>query len=158
MNSLKIFVGTLFGAGMLPKAPGTWGSLFSLPLIWITAVYFPVYGLIIFVLVSSFLSLYTAPASEKKYGADPPEFVMDECAGQAVVFLFSSFYAFQLSELYVLLAGFLLFRFFDILKPFGIDALQKLDGKFGILADDLLAGVYALICLEALKFTVTAIL
>ena len=158
MKSVKIILGTLFGAGYLPKAPGTWGSFFSLPLIWATIFYFPAYGLVLFVIFTSLLSLWTAPAAEDAFGADPPEFVMDECAGQAVVFLFTTFYAVQFSDIYVLATGFLLFRLFDILKPFGINALQKLDGKFGILADDLLAGVYALICLETLKFTVTAIL
>lgn len=158
MNSLKIIIGTLFGAGLLPKAPGTWGSLFSLPLIWVTIVYFPFYGLPVFIVVASLLSLWTAPANEKRYGTDPPQFVMDECAGQAIVFLSTSFYALQGSDLYVLLAGFVLFRVFDIFKPLGIDSLQKLDGKFGILADDLLAGVYALICLELIKFLLSAFL
>lgn len=158
MNSLKITIGTLFGTGYLPKAPGTWGSLFSLPVIWAIIFYFPVYGLILFVMLTSWLSLWSAPAAEDVFGSDPSEFVMDECAGQAVVFLFTTIYTVQHSDFYVLFAGFLLFRMFDILKPFGINALQNLDGKFGILADDLLAGVYALICLETLKLTIAAIL
>lgn len=158
MKSLKILLGTLFGAGLLPKAPGTWGSLFSLPLIWLTMIWFPVYGLSVFVLISSLLSLWTAPANVEKYGEDPPQFVMDECAGQAVVFLYTTFHVVELSNFIILISGFILFRIFDVLKPFGINAIQKLDGKFGILADDLLAGVYALICLELLKFLLTAII
>ena len=84
---------------------------------------------------------------------------MDECAGQTIPFLFTSFsFAtsasfISSSDLWILATGFLLFRFFDIKKPLGVNQLQNLPGKFGILADDLLAGVYALVVLEGLKFT-----
>lgn len=158
MKSFKVLLGTFFGAGLLPVAPGTWGSFFTLPFIWLTMIWFPVYGLPVFVIIAAALSLWTAPANVEKYGQDPPQFVMDECAGQAVVFLYTSFYVIELSNIATLLTGFILFRIFDVLKPLGIDAIQKLDGKFGILADDLLAGVYALICLELLKFMLTAII
>lgn len=152
MNLLKIGIGTLFGAGLLPKAPGTWGSFLTLPLIYITALYFSTAGLIVFVLAACALSLWTAGANINKFGQDPPQFVMDECAGQAVVFLCTGFSSASSSELLILFTGFILFRLFDILKPLGIDRLQKFPGKFGILFDDLLAGFYGLICLELLKY------
>ncbi|MEX0647276.1 MAG: phosphatidylglycerophosphatase A [Balneolaceae bacterium] len=151
MTRLKIGFGTFFGTGLLPKAPGTWGSFVSLPFIFAASFCFPEYGIFVFIFAACLLSVWSAPAAVEKYGPDPPQFVMDECAGQAVVFLLSGFYTISLTEFYTLAAGFILFRVFDILKPLGIDYIQKLPGKFGILADDLLAGFYALVCLELLK-------
>lgn len=151
MEPVKTGIGTLFGAGLLPKAPGTWGSFFSLPLIYLAAAWIPGYGVLLFFVAACILSVWSAPAAVEKYGQDPPQFVMDECAGQAFVFITTGFYFTSYADIILLLAGFILFRLFDILKPFGIDSVQKLPGKFGILADDLLAGFYAWICLELLK-------
>ncbi len=150
MNSLKIWTGTLFGAGLLPYGPGTWGSLASLPLIYLTALYFPVYGIYVLLAGTIALSLWAAPASEKLYGEDPPQFVMDEAAGQTLTFLIVNFHYSFSQDIVILAAGFILFRIFDILKPLGINKLQKLKGKYGVLLDDLLAGFYALIILEIL--------
>jgi phosphatidylglycerophosphatase A len=152
MTSIQLAVGTLFGSGLLPKAPGTWGSFFTLPLIYGSWLISPVYGIPALVLLASLLSLWSAPAAVARYGDDPPQFVMDEAAGQALVFIATAFTYGTAGNLFFLAAGFILFRLFDILKPLGIDRLQKLHGKFGILADDLLAGVYALATLELIKF------
>lgn len=78
--------------------------------------------------------------------------VIDEWAGQSFVFLSISITGVLKTDLIVLLAGFLLFRFFDILKPLGINQIQKYKGGIGILADDILAGLYALISLKTLIF------
>lgn len=149
MNRIKIWVGTLFGAGLLPAAPGTWGSLFTLPLIYFSAIALPVYGPIFLLLATILLSLWSSDTNVAAFGEDPGQFVMDESAGQTVVFLFVSFQQ-TLFDLILLAIGFLLFRLFDVLKPFGIKAVEKLHGKFGILADDLLAGIYALICIQTI--------
>ncbi len=150
MNSVKIWTGTLFGAGLLPYGPGTWGSLVSLPVIYLTALYFPVYGLYFLAFVTIALSLWATPANEQRYGEDPPQFVMDEAAGQTVTFLAVSFHYSFSQDVVILAVGFILFRIFDILKPLGINKLQNLKGKYGVLFDDLLAGLYALIILEIL--------
>jgi len=95
LKTLKILTGTFFGAGLLPKAPGTWGSLLFLPLIYIAAYYgsFPgIFGLLIFTII---LSFWSTQENVKRFGSDPPEFVMDECAGQTIPFLTIPFY-FQL--------------------------------------------------------------
>ena len=148
MPEPKILAGTLLGIGFLPKAPGTWGSLVTLPLLYLSWLISPFVGIPAFFLLSVALSLWSADACSDRFGDDPPELVMDECAGQAIVFvpfalLYSSF-----PDLTFLFTGFFLFRVFDILKPFGVDRLQKLPGKFGILSDDLLAGLYAMISTE----------
>jgi phosphatidylglycerophosphatase A len=149
--SFKISLGTLFGTGFIPKAPGTWASLFWLPVIYIVAYFLSVYGLIALLTGTILCSFWSSKACTDRFGDDPPEFVMDECAGQTVVFLTTSFHYSVTADLWIILAGFILFRIFDILKPLGIDGLQKLPGKFGILFDDLLAGLYALGSLELIK-------
>lgn len=148
MTRLKLFLGTLFGAGLLPGAPGTWGSLCTLPLIYGAHWLSPAFGLIGLLAAAIFLSLWCSDQAVATYGDDPPQFVMDEAAGQTVVFISTSFHFAASHDLLLLLAGFVLFRFFDIMKPFGIKKLESIKGKAGILADDLLAGFYALILLE----------
>lgn len=150
MKSVKFILGTFFGTGLLPKAPGTWGSLASIPFIYLTALYFSYTGVIIFLIVACLLSLWSSSEAIERYGNDPSQFVMDEVAGQSIVFLFAVFQVDFFHDIWILLAGFIMFRLFDIYKPLGINQLEKLPGKFGILVDDLLAGLYALICLEVL--------
>jgi phosphatidylglycerophosphatase A len=158
MNQLKIIIGTLFGAGLLPKAPGTWGSLFTLPIIYVCYLVAPVNGVVALALAASGLSLWSTDANVARYGDDPPQFVIDETAGQALVFILTPFHYSLTGNLALLVAGFILFRIFDIFKPLGVNALQKLPGKFGILLDDLAAGVYALACLELLKILTGSLL
>lgn len=148
MNSFKLAIGTFLGIGHLPFAPGTWGSLATLPIIYLIGTTSGSYGILAFVIVAVALSLWCAPAAEKRYGKDPSQFVADEIAGQSIVFLMADFTATHLQTFLVLFSGFILFRVFDIIKPLGINALQNLPGKFGILADDILAGIYALVLLE----------
>lgn len=148
MSSLKLTLGTLFGIGRLPLAPGTWGSLATLPVVFLIGWSAGTYAIAMLFIFSCVLSLWCAPAAEEKFGKDPSQFILDELAGQSVVFLMTDFSAPPLQIITVLLSGFILFRVFDIMKPLGINALQKLPGKFGILADDILAGIYALVLLE----------
>lgn len=152
MNKLKYFLGTGFYSGLSPIAPGTTGSLAAVLLIS-GLIYAQVYALlIILVILSSFISLWAAPYFEQEFGKDPGQMVSDEWAGQCLTFLTISFSGDLQTNIIILLTGFVLFRFFDILKPLGINKLQNLKGGQGILADDLLAGLYALICLKTLIF------
>jgi len=151
-SSFLLLIGTLFGAGYLPKAPGTWGSLFFLPFIYASFLLGGYIGLIVLTIIASLLSLLSAPAAIEYLGPDPGEFVMDECAGQALVFVISlPILGLQLNLL-ILLAGFILFRVFDITKPLGIKLVEKFRGKYGILYDDLLAGFYASLSLTAILY------
>jgi phosphatidylglycerophosphatase A len=148
MNSFKLSLGTLFGVGRLPVAPGTWGSLATLPIIFLAGWYAGIYAVAGCVIFGCLLSIWCAPAAEDAFGKDPSQFVLDEFAGQSLVFLLADFTMPPLHVFLVFLSGFFLFRLFDIMKPLGVNALQKLPGKFGILADDILAGIYALVILE----------
>lgn len=150
MNSvfIKRLLTSCLGLGWMPIAPGTWGSIppvvlfvalniFNVPVV-ITAI-------LLFVLVTDFSTFCVmfSPASIEATGRkDPGEVVADEVAGQSLVFLIVSFVSFE--NFYIAgLAGFLCFRFFDITKIWPACALEKLPAGWGILLDDLAAGIYA---------------
>lgn len=152
MPKLKPIIGSFFYAGFLPNAPGTWGSFFALFFIYFIGVYSPWYGILLFTVVFSLLTLWVAEACEQTWGGDPSPLVIDEFAGQGMAFIGISLAQPSFNIFLLLLAGFVLFRFFDIKKPLGVDRLQQLPGGIGILIDDLLAGFYAYLCLELLIF------
>ncbi len=152
MKSVKLFLGSGFGSGLIPFAPGTWGSLFSLLPIYFLMATGNLFFIPAFVVLTSLLSLWVSSACEEHWGEDPGKLVMDEWAGQALTFTGIILVGDLQSDLLVLGVGFVFFRLFDILKPLGINKLQKYDGGVGILLDDLLAGFYALICLKTLIF------
>ena len=145
-------MGTGLYSGALPKAPGTFGSLAVTALIF-GLIQAQIYGAILILLIlASLISLWVSGYFEDTFGKDPGCLVMDEWAGQSLVFIGISFSGDLQTDLTLLAAGFLLFRFFDILKPLGIKKVQDIGGKWGILTDDLLAGLFALICLKSLIF------
>jgi phosphatidylglycerophosphatase A len=155
---------TTFGVGYIPGAPGTYGSAVAVviylglgalelhgashnavagivpPLV--TAFHWTLNALLLtaFCLVGIWASGRTIPIFGK---SDPSQAVVDEVMGQLITFCFVPF---GLSWPFIL-AGFLLFRLFDIWKPFPIRTLEMLPGGLGICADDIVAGVYAGICL-----------
>jgi undecaprenyl-diphosphatase len=141
-----------FGLGWLPVAPGTWGSLppamlFALMCYFGSAAAAISITMAVLALVGSVVCIKFAPAIVAATDeADPREVVADEFSGQAVTFLFIA--AIPISNIWVTgLLGFLLFRLFDILKPWPIRKFEKLPRGWGILSDDLIAGVYAGIAL-----------
>lgn len=145
-----------FGLGWLPVAPGTWGSLPPV-MLFVLMCYFGSSAatvaimMVILALIGSAVCIKLAPAvAAKTNETDPREVVADELAGQAITFLFIA--AYLINNIWIAgLLGFLLFRFFDIFKPWPIRRLEKLPKGWGILLDDLLAGVFAgvasLVCL-----------
>lgn len=130
--------------GLCPIAPGTVGALWGLPLAWGLS-YLPVLGqlAILAVLFMAGIPLCTAAATRlgKK---DPGSVVWDEIVSMGVTFLWI-----PLSPL-TLVAGFALHRLFDITKPPPVKLLERWPGGLGIMADDIMAGIYANLCLHAL--------
>jgi len=133
--SIWRFVATFFYLGKLPFAPGSWGSLGAL-LIWLLLpVTFSVHLSIIVILFV--LGVYSSDKMAKDMDDhDPPEIVIDEAVGMGI----SLFMLPHSLGLYIL--AFILFRIFDIIKPFFIDRIQKLPGGWGIMLDDVLAGLF----------------
>jgi phosphatidylglycerophosphatase A len=188
---LSFLLATWFGLGYLPKAPGTWGSLAGLVLIWVIGLLLNVAGsptvdfyihdwyfvvrfhfLALFGILVAALGVVVSSRVATYSGTKDPQYVVvDETSGQMLTLLLGGFSAVTEpvgTTIYApgasfyfdvpwkfLLAGFLLFRLFDIWKPFPIRKLEKLPGGWGIMADDWMAGVYAAICLRlALHFHV----
>lgn len=139
---------TGFGVGHLPIAPGTWGSLLALALALV--VHWLVPGQERVVLGAGALLLtYPAIAFSTRYCrlkrvSDPGEIVVDEILGQTLCLLWAPISAGSLA------LGFVLFRFFDIVKPFPARSSERLPGGVGIVCDDLVAGLYAGLVLKVL--------
>jgi phosphatidylglycerophosphatase A len=142
-------VATFFGAGRLHPGPGTWGSLATVLLWWLLAWHLPPSARIpvIIVLIAVVVAIGIPAATLEARGCgkkDPQHVVIDEVAGQLVT-LIACPIVWQ-----ALLAGFILFRVFDITKPPPIRRLETLPEGTGIVVDDLGAGVYGLIALLVL--------
>lgn len=132
-----------FGTGLAPKAPGTFGTIAALPILWLLAdVTLPYYLVVTFLfsIAGIFICDYTA----KRVGVhDHPAIVWDEVVGYLITMILTPI------SLTTLVAGFLLFRFFDILKPWPISWLDKhCHGGLGIMLDDIVAGLMALVVMH----------
>ena len=132
-----------FGIGLAPKAPGTFGTLGAVPLaVVFSHLGFLYQGMAIIVIIP--LALWSSEVSSRLLGREDPQvIVIDEVAG-----LLLSVFLFPLSWLSII-SGFVLFRVFDILKPFPVRLIdRRIKGGLGIVLDDLMAGVYANLCLR----------
>lgn len=148
---------TGLGTGLLPKAPGTWGSLLALGL---SEGVFALAGLPAVALLAAASTAVGVPVSARvaqlRGAKDPPEIVVDEVAGQAIALalLHAVLPASAEAPLRwgLVALAFALFRLFDVSKPGPIDRAQSLPGGWGVMADDLLAGFLAGIAAAAGAF------
>ena len=150
---MKRLLTSCFGLGFMPIASGTWGSLppvvlfmilsyLDIGVVWISAVMLSV------ALAASVVCVKFAPAVIEATGKkDPGEIVADEVAGQCLTFVGLAVSAAG-SICIAASLGFLFFRFFDITKLGPIKKLEQLPAGWGVLCDDLLAGVFAAIVLQ----------
>lgn len=143
------FLALGFGSGLAPKMPGTFGTLAALPLVVLLSWYSPFYIYLLVTVLASVLGIWICgKTADDMQVHDDSSIVWDEVAGMLITML-----AVPISW-QTLLAGFLLFRFFDILKPWPISYLDKhVHGGFGIMVDDVLAGIFSLIVLHILLAT-----
>jgi phosphatidylglycerophosphatase A len=128
-------IGSFCFTGFFPVAPATFASLvFAVAYAFVpggTALAHP-----FVVLATLFVSVPVAARLEKRYGHDAGCIVIDEVVGMQMVFVWAE------PSLHGLALGFFFFRVFDVLKPFPIDRSQDLPGGFGVVCDDVLAGIY----------------
>tara|TARA_B100001079_G_scaffold122896_1_gene105390 strand:+ start:241 stop:798 length:558 start_codon:yes stop_codon:yes gene_type:complete len=143
LSDPAVLLATWFGSGLIRKAPGTWGSLAALPCAWLVMRDFGTWGLATAIVLVFLCGWWAASRIEEKTGTSDPQYiVIDEVAGQGLALLFVPL------DLYLYLVGFLLFRFFDILKPWPLHAVEtRLKGGLGVMADDLAAGAYTALLL-----------
>ena len=140
------FLATGFGSGLIPYAPGTAGTLIGvficllcLPMTWILRL--------IFVLVLLAISIYVSGQAEKIYQTkDDQRIVIDEIIGLQITMLPVAINVLNLC------VAFVLFRIFDIIKPIPVRNLQGLPGGWGVVADDVAAGIYAAAIMWLLMF------
>lgn len=141
------FLALGFGTGLIPLMPGTFGSLAAVPILY--AMSFVTLEVFIAIAVFSFLvGIYLCGKTARDMKMhDHGSIVWDEVAGMIVTFI-----AIPINPLSLLL-GFLLFRFFDILKPWPIRVFDKrVHGGFGIMIDDIVAGAMACACLHGIFY------
>lgn len=140
-------VSTLFFAGYFPVAPGTFGSLIALAIIWflIPAVFYILIPVSIGLLL---VSVWSAGKSEEIFGKDGSQIVIDEVVGMAISLVFVP------HQISYFIGAFFLFRFFDIFKLPPAKHAERIKGGWGVTLDDVVAGIYANLSLQLILFFV----
>ena len=152
MNKIISIFTTLFGIGYLPIAPGTIGSIFSIVFLYFLIKFVSYSFLVIIFLIILFTSLKLIEKySNLLKSHDSSSIVIDEFLGIFLIILFYDYLKFT-NDFIMFLLILILFRFFDILKIFPINWVDKnIKNSFGVILDDLLAGVYSIIVLYSIN-------
>ena len=134
------FVATVGGTGLLPHAPGTWGSLVALPVAWLILDGLGPLALCVAAILVFLLGWWVSTlVLRRTRDDDPGPIVIDEVAGQLTALVPAT------TELWQFALGFVLFRIADVVKPWPVSwADRDIEGGLGVMADDILAGIYAL--------------
>jgi phosphatidylglycerophosphatase A len=138
-----------FGSGAIPWAPGTMGTIVAIPFFLVLS-YLPLPAYLVVVLILFTVGVWLCEIAAKDTGVDDhPGIVWDEIVGYLITMIAVP------CHFNWIVAGFILFRIFDIWKPWPIRVIDKqLKGGLGIMLDDVLAGVYALVVLHLMLFLV----
>lgn len=136
------------GSGCAPKAPGTFGTLAAIPFWWLLLQDVPLVPYICVLIAGFAFGVYLCEQTSKDLGVhDHGGIVWDEWIGLWITYLALP------NGIEWIIIGFALFRFFDIIKPWPIKWLdEKVHGGFGIMIDDVLAGIFALACVQILAY------
>lgn len=140
---IPVILATGFGSGYCPVAPGTAGALLA-TVIWLAYTLFlpPTTCIVLTVALTLLFTVLGVWATNKVipfWGEDPRRVVVDEMVGVWIPLI-----AAPAGNLWYALASFVLFRFFDIVKPLGVRQMERFPGGIGVMADDILAGIYSL--------------
>ena len=152
MNKFSRIVISLFGLGFIPIAPGTIASLFSVIFFYLISAYLSFVTMIfiflfIFLISIKLINLY----SYNKNNHDSPEIVIDEFLGIFFIIIFYEYLKFTNDKLMFFLI-FIIFRFFDIFKVFPANWVdKKIKNSFGVILDDIIAGIYSVLVLFILN-------
>ena len=153
MKNLAFFISTLCYAGYFPKAPGTFGSLVSLPVIFVINYNFGFLGLFLVTIIVFIISIFAVKKVLYYTEHDPSFVVIDEFIGQAVTFLLIADNLKFSKNVIPYILGFVLFRLFDITKPFPVSyADKKIKNAFGVILDDIFSCFYATIILYFITY------
>ncbi len=139
-------------AGRIPLAPGTWGTIVGMGLFWLVR-YLPQPAYVAFAVTFIVFAIWVANQAQRRYEeVDPPQVVIDEIAGYIVTM------AFHRPSFALAVTGFVLFRIFDIVKPWPLRWIERRfpDGR-GVVLDDVFAGVYANLALFVFEIALPAL-
>ena len=143
MNTKKISYNfsTSFGVGNTKLFPGTLASLITLPIVWLIKYFFSLNFFLIVLFFYSIISYFLIKICIKNVtNKDPKYIVADEHIGQSIALIFCD------QKIFDYIVSFMLFRFFDIVKPFPINIIdKKIKNAYGVILDDVLAGIYVCI-------------
>lgn len=174
---LPAIIGTGFGVGFWPWGPGTAGALLATALWFVVSMFcaqqsFVVAITLVLILVFQCLGIWSANKLEACWGEDPKRVVVDEMVGvwiallavpttiDAVPATIDAVHttiepnALSHSTVAYAVAAFVLFRFFDIVKPFGVRHMEKMGGGVGVMMDDVLAGMYSFFVLYVVQIII----
>jgi phosphatidylglycerophosphatase A len=143
-KSIAKLIATFFYVGLIPIGPGTFGTLAAIPLFYVLS-FTPLYLYLAITVVMILISVWASTVAEEVFGkTDPGQVVADEVCGYLITMILVPV---TISNIFL---GFLLFRLFDIAKHYPIRNFEKLPGGWGIVMDDVMAGVYSCITLHIL--------
>lgn len=142
MHRISTFLAKGLGTGYIPYAPGTFGSLLGVGMVYFSG---NIWWLCLAIFLFSYIIIWHYESQAKTH--DESQVVIDEISGIYFTFLFLPL------TMPVLIAGFLLFRFFDILKPFPIGWVDRnVGGSIGTILDDVIAGAISCLCLQLIVY------
>lgn len=148
---LPIIIGTGFGAGFWPWGPGTAGAVVATLVWWALAAWLGTVGAamptVALIVTFTLLGTWATAKLMPYWGSDPSRVVVDEMVGVWIPLLAAN-------NWWQALLALLLFRLFDIVKPLGIKSLDRREGAFWVMADDIAAGIYAGVVLLVIEFLV----
>lgn len=146
-------IATGFGSGYFPKAPGTAGAVLA-TLIWyiLSILVLPHILLLttaVLIVIFTILGVWSTNKLEAIWGKDPSKIVVDEMVGVWIPLL-----AVSNGNICLGLLSLLAFRFFDILKPLGIRKMESIKGGWGVMLDDIVAGIYSLVIIIIIRWLI----
>ncbi len=145
INVFERTLGSGFFTGYIPFAPGTFGSLFALGIYLIPGFENPTI-LLILISLFSIIGIYIGSKFEQVYGKDPAQCTIDEFVGMWITLLFVPKY------IWYIFFAFVIWRILDIVKPFPVNIIEKIKGGWGIMLDDIVAGLYSLILVHIIIY------
>lgn len=141
LNQIEKFIGSGFYTGFIPRASGTFASVIALLLFLIPGFENP--SILIFLIsLAIVVGVKIANKFESVYGKDPSQFTLDEFIGTWITLLFIP------KKIWYLVPAFILWRFLDIVKPFPANKLESLKGGWGVVLDDVMAGIYSFMIVQ----------
>lgn len=146
IEKVALFFATGFYSGYSPFASGTAGAFVALLIYWFIPGFERIEILTIAIIIATLIGFWSGFIAEKKWGHDPGEMVLDEFVGMWITLIFVP------KTIIFALIAFFFCRLFDIIKPYPANISEKLPGGFGIMIDDIIAGIYSLITVHLILY------